>query len=174
MTVLPEGVAIRATTLPPAPADRAFLEHGMAALQEFERAVEPNRLPGAEMAGAHVSALLAAAMEGGGGALVAEDRAGPCGLLVYLVEHAFGRFVLPENQRYGYISDLWVDPRIRGRGVASALIARAGRDLADLGCRRIEISAITANSRAIRLYEALGFSPDHVTLARTLPGPDAP
>ncbi|MEM6944768.1 MAG: hypothetical protein AAF565_13545 [Pseudomonadota bacterium] len=40
-------------------ADRAYLEAAMAALQDFEREMEPNRLPSAEMTADQIAALLA-------------------------------------------------------------------------------------------------------------------
>ncbi|MEM9781613.1 MAG: GNAT family N-acetyltransferase [Pseudomonadota bacterium] len=140
----------------------------MAALNDHERQTEPNRLPGREMAADHVTALLDEASASGGGVLLAEDANGPCGLLFYLIAREFGRFVLPENQRFGVISDLWVDARARRRGIATALIASAERALAAEGVRRVEISAVSANKAAQRLYLAAGYAPAHVTLAKQI------
>ncbi|MEL6768122.1 MAG: GNAT family N-acetyltransferase [Pseudomonadota bacterium] len=158
---------IRDVALPPNPADLAYLQAAMAGLQEFERPIEPNRRPGDEMAAEHVAYLLDwVGTEGG--VLFAEDDDGPAGALVYGVEEADGRYVLPENQRFGYISDLWVEPRARRRGVASALIGAAEERLAAAGLKRIEISAIAANLGAIRAYEALGYRRAYVGFDKPL------
>ncbi|MEO1531430.1 MAG: GNAT family N-acetyltransferase [Pseudomonadota bacterium] len=161
------AVRIRDVGLPPNSADRAYLEAAMAGLQEFERPIEPNRRPGAEMAAEHVAYLLDWAT-GEGGVLFAEDDQGLAGALVYGVEEADGRYVLPENQRFGYISDLWVEPRARRRGVASALIGAAEERLAAAGMKRIEISAIAVNLGAIRAYEALGYRRAYVGFDKPL------
>jgi hypothetical protein len=55
------------------PEDRPALVRFMAALQDFERGLEPNRTPGAEMADEHLAVLeFWAAEHPGGGVLMAE------------------------------------------------------------------------------------------------------
>lgn len=172
-------------------ADRPTLIRFMAALQEFERALEPNRLPGADCAEDHLRALLAWVDESGGGVLVARENGPPrgkapeganvrereagaaLGFILFGIEEEFGRYVLPENQRVGKLSDLYVVEAARGRGVGRALVAAAERRLLEAGVRRVEVSAVIGNRAARAAYEALGYAPSLVTLARALPtGPD--
>lgn len=159
--------SIRAAALPPTDSDRRFFEHAMTGLQEFERPIEPNRRPGVTMARDHVSALIDWASQGGG-ALIAETAGDPVGFLIFGIDEEFGQFVLPENQRFGRISDLWVDETARGRGIARALIAEAERRLTTMGIARVEIGAVFANRRAIALYEAIGYQPSSLILAKSL------
>ncbi len=151
------------------PADTAVLERFMAALQDFERAMDRNRRPGAEMARAHIGALLAWASEHpAGGVRLAEDAAGPAGFVIWGIETEFGDYVLPENATYGYVSDLWVEPRARRTGLARALLGAAEERLLAHGIRRVEIGALEANMRAIETYKALGYAPSAVMLAKRL------
>ena len=160
-----EGTTIRAAR----PGDRPVLERFMAALQDFERAIEPNRRPGHEMARAHLGALLAWASEHpAGGVRLAETAEGPAGFVLWGVETEFGDYVLPENRTYGRISELWVEPRARRTGLARRLIAAAEARLAVHGIHRVEIGAVAANAQAIATYEALGYAPSSLFLSKRL------
>lgn len=159
----PGNPAIRAAT----GADRPALERFMAALQDHERAMEPNRLPGAQMAATHVAALLAWVSEHpAAGCLIAQDDRGPAGFLLWGIEKEPGTYVLPRNRIVGCLSDLWIEPRARGRGLARALVRAAEAHLAAHGVVRIEVSALPANAEALAAYAALGYRPCLVTLAR--------
>ncbi|MEL6197676.1 MAG: GNAT family N-acetyltransferase [Pseudomonadota bacterium] len=162
---------LRETALPPSAADRTTLERMMAALQDFERETEPNREPGADMAADHVEALIGEGLREGGGAILAEDAAGPCGFILYLMQTEFGRLVAPENRRYGVLTDLWVEPRARRRRLGHRLIEAAEARLAALGARRIEVTAIAGNAPAQALYAAAGYAPSAVTMAKRVGSP---
>ncbi len=151
------------------PEDRPALVGFMAAFQDFERELEPNRAPGAEMAERHLAALEAwAAEHPGGGVLVAEAETALAGFIIFGVEQEFGAYVPEETRSVGRISDLWVEPASRGRGIARALIAAAEGRLRTAGLKRVEITAVAGNAGALRLYRALGYGPYHVTLAKRL------
>ncbi|GMG81951.1 hypothetical protein LNKW23_11640 [Paralimibaculum aggregatum] len=154
---------------PATEADRGALVAMMARLQDHERAMEENRRPGAEMAAPHIAALLGwIADDPAAGCLIAEgpDGEAPLGFILWGVETEFGDFVLPEARRLGRISDLWLEPRGRGTGLARAMIAAAEAHLAAHGIRRVEISALSANAHARAVYAALGYRENLVTLAR--------
>lgn len=149
--------------------DRPALVRFMAALQDFERGMEENRLPGEDCADAHLAALEEwAGAHPGGGVLVAEGPEGPLGFIVFGVESEFGSYVLPENQTLGRLSDLWVVPEARGLGIARALIAAAEERFRAAGLKRAELTALPQNGRAISLYRALGYAECAVTFAKPL------
>lgn len=151
------------------PGDRPALVGFMAALQDFERGIEANRKPGAEIADGHLAALEAwVAERPGGGVLVAESDGRPAGFLLFGVHDEFGDYVLEWNRRLGLLSDLWVEPWARGRGVARALIAAAEARLRAAGIARAELAMVDGNLQARRLYEALGYAAYQVTLAKQL------
>lgn len=57
-----------------------------------------------------------------------------------------------------WLEDLFVEQRARGGGVGRALVELAFERAGARGSRRIELDTNEANTGAIRLYEALGFS----------------
>ncbi|KQU64792.1 acetyltransferase [Aminobacter sp. DSM 101952] len=56
-----------------------------------------------------------------------------------------------------YISDVWVAPEFEGRGVASALIGALEREISGRGFSKARIHVAAANTRALGLYEHLGY-----------------
>ncbi len=141
----------------------------MAALQEVERAMEPNRRPGAEMAAAHLDWLLAeTARHPAAGARLAEDADGPAGFVIWHVETEGGDYVLPANRVLGCITDLYVAPRARRQGLATRLIAAAEAHLAAHGLARVTIAALPANAAARAAYERAGYAQALVVFAKGL------
>ncbi|MEM8699200.1 MAG: GNAT family N-acetyltransferase, partial [Pseudomonadota bacterium] len=106
--------------------DRALLERFTIALQDFERERELNRRPGAEMAAEHIDALDAWADASPVSAhLIAEIDAVPTGWLFFAVYEEEEKITPEETRASGSISSLWVEPKFRRQGIASALIAEA-------------------------------------------------
>ena len=56
-----------------------------------------------------------------------------------------------------YISDLWVSPDFEGRGIGARLVAALERVIAERGYDSAEIEVLTANGRALQLYQRLGY-----------------
>jgi mycothiol synthase len=97
-----------------------------------------------------------------------EDGAVVAYALVYVYE-SDTRATGVREAHFGQIGTL---PSARGRGLASAAIARAMRTAADNGCRRAGLQVDSDNvTGALRLYESLGFAVrrTHVSWSRDLP-----
>ncbi len=153
---------------PATEADRPVLERFMVALQEFERAIEPNRRPGLEMAAAHMADLLArVAAHPAAGVRLAVDPEGPVAFILWHIEEA-GALVLPENRICARITDLYVEERARRRGVGRRLLAAAEAHLQGHGVRRVEIGSVAANHAAIAAYEKAGYTRCLVELGKSL------
>ena len=149
--------------------DRPALVRFMADLQEFERGLETNRTPGGEMAEGHLTALESwAGGHPGGGVMVAKTGGQLIGFIIFGVDQAMGTYVPEETRSMGRISDLRVEPEHRGSGVARTLIDAAEARLRGAGLKRIEIYAEAGNAKALRLYQALGYGPYEVSLAKPL------
>jgi GNAT superfamily N-acetyltransferase len=69
---------------------------------------------------------------------------------------------------WGGIAAMWVAPRARRRGVASALLATLSGEARRRGIRSLHLQTDTDNAAAQRLYRGAGFVPHHeyVTLSR--------
>ena len=90
------------------------------------------------------------------------------GFIIFGVDRAMGTYVPEETRSVGRISDLWVEPEHRGCGIARALIDAAEVRLRGAGLKRVEIYAVAGNAKAVRLYQALGYGPYEVSLAKPL------
>lgn len=55
-----------------------------------------------------------------------------------------------------YLEDLFVWPRLRGRGIGRALLVHLARLAVERGCGRLEWSVLDWNEPAIRFYRSLG------------------
>ncbi|MFB6125043.1 MAG: N-acetyltransferase family protein [Halanaeroarchaeum sp.] len=56
-----------------------------------------------------------------------------------------------------HVHELYVRPRDRRNGVATALLQRAEKLCRDVGCDGVELAVHPENDRAYRLYESVGF-----------------
>jgi GNAT superfamily N-acetyltransferase len=58
-----------------------------------------------------------------------------------------------------YLEDLFVRPRLRGRGIGKALLVHLARTAVAEGCGRFQWQVLDWNAPAIAFYEALGAKP---------------
>ena len=135
-------VAVRPATLE----DRRTLLRFTEALQAHELSVTPNRLPPKEMAEPHLTALEEWVRKTGGATFVAVRGEDLIGYAVCGIDEEFGCFVLPENQRYGRISDLYVEGDARGLGAGTKLIRACAAHLQSRGVSRVAITAMAGNT----------------------------
>lgn len=84
----------------------------------------------------------------------------------WLVEHVdeagFGEPVgtiqgIRVTPRYGSIQNVGVAPWARGRRIGAALIGAALRAFREVGLQRATLEVTASNTRALRVYESLGF-----------------
>lgn len=88
-------------------------------------------------------------------ALVAEEAGAVAGLCFgFVTDHPGDAFCKP--RRFALIQDLVTLPEYRGRGIATALLARAREQAVQAGAVSLELCAWAFNERALRLYEKAG------------------
>ena len=68
----------------------------------------------------------------------------------------------------GFISDLVVTARARGKGVGSALMARARQFFRTQNCEYVQLCVSAQNERALAFYARLGLRPDCLYLTQKL------
>ena len=153
------------------PADRPRLVAFVAALQDLERTLHAGRAEGRRIAAAHLAHLEHAAHLRHGRILVAARGSERLGFLVGCVEEEEhgSHHVRPGERRYGVVTDLYVEPGARSRGIAVALLEEAARHFAALGLARLRVRTLAANQAALRFYRALGYAPYELSLERELP-----
>ena len=73
-----------------------------------------------------------------------------------------GHYSTWNDNWYGHIEDVIVDPACRGRGLASALLRHVISAAREQNLSRLELFTTNNNHIARRMYEKLGFSTDSV------------
>jgi ribosomal protein S18 acetylase RimI-like enzyme len=139
--------------------DRSVVEEFGAALQEFERTMRPSRCPGLERNRDYVETLFLRVTHQNGAIFLVETEHRPVGYLAcYLDEDVF-ELLRAEL----VVSDVWVGPEMRSRGVLKALICATQEHARALGVSRMVVSTLFQNEEACAAYESLGFRRSLVT-----------
>jgi GNAT superfamily N-acetyltransferase len=73
-----------------------------------------------------------------------------------------------EWRRHGYISDIFVAPRWRRRGIGHSLLQAMSARLWKKGARRLRICALAANPTATEAFRRFGFAPFEITFDKPL------
>lgn len=68
----------------------------------------------------------------------------------------------------GLLSNIWVEPSSRNRGIGTQLLEAAESTLADRGADVCRLEVMAANDGARRFYREHGFEPKRVTMDRSL------
>jgi ribosomal protein S18 acetylase RimI-like enzyme len=143
-------------------ADHAAVLQALIALQNHEVPLHDSRLPGEATMGQYLAELLRDLQAGSGIIFIAEAAGAFVGCVACLVMEEPAVQKTPDSNRYGYVSDIFVDPRYRGRGVAQGLLSAAEGHLAATGVTRLRINVLANNASARRAYERYGFAPYEV------------
>lgn len=161
----PPGVRLRARRA----GDRAALLHLLIGIQRDETEFAADRAPAdLDYARAYLAWLDERYRKRRGQFVLAEASGVPVGFIVYWVDVDTGPLLAPKWRRQGYVSDLYVEPTWRRRGVAAALMDHAETYFARLGLRRVMIHALGANRPALDLYRKRGFETYFVGLSKPL------
>ncbi|HEY3416261.1 MAG TPA: GNAT family N-acetyltransferase, partial [Armatimonadota bacterium] len=130
------------------------------------RPYDENYPPATEIIEGYFHYLVDAVAELSGTFFLAEDDGNPIGFAC-----VFG--LMPpfspdeEPREYTFVSDLYVDPAYRGRGIGKALLQRAEAYGRTLGAPRIEL-ATHAGNPALAFYRQLGFDQRLVIMTKRL------
>jgi ribosomal protein S18 acetylase RimI-like enzyme len=126
-----EGIHVRSAI--DADADR--LIEAMIDQQEYERKLHDTRLPGAQMAAVYLQHVKESAARNNGTIWVAELDGVFAGYAACWVEHECNVAETADSNRFGYIADTYVIPRLRGRGVVADLLQAAESCLRERGTK---------------------------------------
>ncbi|WP_428409979.1 N-acetyltransferase family protein [Hyphococcus sp.] len=147
-------------------------EHALAAmmrgLNEAENEFVPNRDLTDAAALEHVRYLMGCVKQQGGFALVGRKDDVALGFAIGLVETEEGAYVLPGQRGFGFLSDIFVAPEVRRRGLARALVAAAEARFRDLGVTEMRLNVLGGNVGAMKFYEKAGFAPYEQILSKLL------
>lgn len=174
--VQPAGAAMSFAIRPYESEDYDWVLAAQVALQEHEIAIEdprlrPTRLPGLPHAHDYLTLLWNNLADGAGIMLIARDGAGSrVGLVAGRIVDEPWPMETRDSSRYGYVSDIYIEPRARGSGLAPILLDAIADHLraADPTLTRLRINVLAANAVARAAYEKAGFVPYEVMYERKL------
>jgi ribosomal protein S18 acetylase RimI-like enzyme len=69
---------------------------------------------------------------------------------------------------FGFVYDIFVEEKSRGKGIGKMLMEKAESHCREKGFSRVALSVSAANDSAIRLYNRMGFKPEHMILGKEL------
>ncbi|MCJ7806446.1 MAG: GNAT family N-acetyltransferase, partial [Clostridia bacterium] len=84
------------------------------------------------------------------------------GVVTGTVSLHLGHYSTWDDNWYGHIEDVIVDPAYRGRGLASELLRHVISAAREQNLSRLELFTTNNNHAARRIYEKLGFNTDSV------------
>jgi ribosomal protein S18 acetylase RimI-like enzyme len=149
------------------PADQEQVEQCIIALQDFERALEPDRVEGANIARRYLLDLLETCQKQSGQLLVAEVDGRVAGFVCVWMEPEPESY-LTSLAQYAYISDLVVLPAYRRRALGRTLLAHAETFAVQQGARALRINVLARNAGAWALYRNAGFRDYEIRLLKDL------
>lgn len=82
------------------------------------------------------------------------------GVVVGTASLHLGHYSTWNDNWYGHVEDVIVDPAYRGCGVATALLEAVIKTAREHNLSRLELYTLNSNNAACRLYERIGFSTD--------------
>lgn len=140
------------------------------ALQDHERALAPDLLPGESMADGYLRHVLSECGREDGRLFVAELAGDLAGFVAVMARKPSDELD-EEPYTYAYIHDLVVLEEYRGEGLGRALLDAASAFAAREGARLLRLHVLAANEGAVGLYRAAGFRERELLLERTLEDP---
>lgn len=139
------------------PQDKAAAIGFIDGLQQFERRFEPNRRIDPAVGAEYFEILLGDVTRRGGIVRVAESEGRAIGWAVAWAEDD-DIYVVAEERRFVYISELFIAEAARGAGIGRALIAACEEWARGQGVRILKIGVLPGNVRAARIYAEAGYA----------------
>lgn len=146
--------------------DRDGVIKCLSELQDYERAFEPLRRPGSEIAETYVDTLLSKCEHERGAVFVAVDAETVVGFVCVLPFEPFDSG-LNTPAAIALVSDVIVMPEHRSKGYGNALMETAEAFAKDSGAERISLYVLAANPARL-FYEQNGYSEYYVKLIKPL------
>lgn len=147
--------------------DAAAVRALFVTLHETERAIDPRMRPSEAIADAYLAKVFERARAFDGVLFVAERAGRVVGYVSVWRRYVSDELDDPPGEM-GYVSDLVVDPDVRGEGLGPALLRRAEESVREAGVTTLRLSVLAGNQRALALYENEGFAPVELDLEKRL------
>jgi ribosomal protein S18 acetylase RimI-like enzyme len=142
----------------------------MAELQDFEGVLSDDRPPGADVAGGHLSYLIALCSKSRGSVFVAVEDKKVAGFIVVIInrEDNDDLHLYEEYKEYALITDLIVSNDYRKLGIAKKLLKKVESYSSALGIKVLKVTALCSNELARSFYEKSEFEKYEVTFKKNI------
>ncbi len=130
-------------------------------LQEHERAVEPSKLPGKDVADDYLAYIVFECKEKNGEIFVADNAGEILGFSCVWIDEDDDPTVSKES--LAYLSDLYVKPEFRRQGIATKLMQARKQYALDRGIRKIRVCTLAKNIGIQETLKSQGFTPHEIT-----------
>jgi len=150
------------------PDDAPRLTEFVGAIQEYERRYVAGLRPGSEIAADYAATVMKNVREAGGAILMARQDGETVGFVSAWIRVDEDLLLQEDVRRHAYISDIYVEERVRQNGIASRLLSEIERTMRSRGCSRIRICSKAANDAAMKCYESAGYQQCEVDFSKPL------
>ncbi len=147
--------------------DQDSVKRCIVELQNFERALEPDRVEGELVVERNFQELQEAHSENTGRLFVAEVEGDVVGFINVRFEHESQTY-LSSLVDYAYISDIVVLAEYRGRGIGTLLLQQAEAFARQQGANTLKIGVLAKNKQAADVYQHVGFRPYEIVMLKDL------
>lgn len=147
--------------------DQDSVKRCIVELQNFERALESDRVEGERVVERNFQELQEAHSENIGRLLVAEVEGDVVGFINVRFEHESQTY-LSSLVDYAYISDIVVLAEYRGRGIGTLLLQQAEAFARQQGANTLKIGVLAKNKQAADVYQHVGFRPYEIVMLKDL------
>jgi ribosomal protein S18 acetylase RimI-like enzyme len=151
------------TIIPYSPSDLESVDKLFLELQVHENKFDSFKSTKPENAQKYKNELLETINKQHGELLVAKDGNKVLGLVAWFLEEEY-----EFDEPYGYISDIVVAEKYRGKGIGQQLLDTAILHIKDTDVKRIHIGVLLANSETKDFYLKNGFTEYSIELVKEL------
>ncbi len=138
-------------------------------LQEFERAITDTRRPGPEMKAEYFDFLQKEIEQKSGRLFVIRANAEPIGFASCWIEHEDNPTHTTESNVYGFISDAYIVPEYRGKGIFERVDQKIHEYFSSFSeIRHVRLYVLAENRFAIQAYKKSGYDPQEITFVKKL------
>lgn len=130
-------------------------------MYEYEEYIYPSR----ENAERWFSSVLSTLREGRGKVLIAQLNGEIVGFIYFI--HSLRTF-LEVSKQAALISDMYVKPEFRRRGIGSLLMEKCLENLRKLHIKHVMLSVLSENLAAVKFYEKHGFKICRYDMSRNI------
>jgi len=160
-----EGLSLRSMTR----GDRGLMLRFLKGIADDEARYHWAMRPGSDISMAEVDRMVEEIADEDGIVTIAELDGKPVGYAAIVCETAEEEYELRDDWvRRGYITDMYVAPEGRRRGVAMALLGALEAHIVSRGLDWLLICVSPRNAPALALYEKAGFGPYELVLEKRL------